>query len=691
FSFDFFTPFRRYYPPIRKMNTLLYMFYTTVAIVVALPQQDVSKLHTLARDLEVRGEAKAAPVRGRGLLQTTRGERNHSQPFSEATLLMEEVVSMATGTASIPVWLMVFGLGFAAASFALYTWLSSNTKGTAEQLVVDRKSEEAPMPEVFGEALQQGEAAMQDFESLAKTLAQSVAQRIGPKLAKGQAVRGILESRLYQFPDKAKTFVLNELNSTAGAVMRAIEAEEAMILLDLDKALSSNFPPISMLLAGLISPTLLNISMSALRMQNTLVVLPVLLLCGWAMWQDYGAACSIPTMTMWVKAQVMMALVLGVSNGMVAWKISQGKTALDVKTERLQRRIKEAQASGNPGVGQLRELFVCNSVLIQEALLLEDEVKASIWFNASGVASVLWLGMTLWTWVLVFGWTFVPGITAFDQAAQHNANYCGAWATVLAARITAILAVLFLVVNILTVCNWLATVFITSDAFAQSMLKKACEIDRQALGFPVAQLLVKAMLLRGRSETLGAKLSLAESAKADLEKEKLDLQSQLNSLETQISARVAEVEAIRARVAEAAAKGASDPMGFEAGARALETADVEELAASWKEHGQKAVEDAQARAAAVKQQTTEELDRLVQRFMELVQQVQDSEAYQSTALNLQSAAEQGMASASQAMAQATAAAEGLQERAASTNVRSLVEQGAASASEAAAQAMRRDS
>lgn len=675
------------------MNTLLYMFYAYVAIVVALPQQDVSNLHTLARDLEVRGEAKAAPARGKGLLQTTRGERNHSQPFIEATFLMEKVVGMGTGTASTSVWLMVFGLGFAATCFALYTWLPSKSKGTAEQLVVDGKSEEAqeaPVPEVLGEALQQGEAAMQDFESLAKTLAQSVAQRIGPKLAKGQAVRGILESRLYQFPDKAKTFLLNELNSTAGAVMRAIEAEEAMILLDLDKALSSNFPPMSVLLAGLISPTLLNISMSALRMQNTLVVLPVLVLCGWAMWQDYGAECSIPTMTMWVKVQVLMALVLGVSNGMVALKISQGKKALDVKTERLQRRIKEAQSSGNPGVGQLRELFVCNSVLIQEALLLEDEVKASIWFNASGVASVLWLGMTLWTWVLVFGWTFVPGITAFDKAAQHNANYCGAWATVLAVRITAILAVLFLIVNILTVLNWLATVLVASDAFAQSMLKKAREIDRQALGFPVAQLLVKAMLLRGRSETLGAKLSLAESHKAALEKEKLELQSQLNSLETQISARVAEVEAIRARVADAAATGASDPMGFEAGARALEAADVEELAASWKEHGQKAVDESQARAAAVKQHTTEELDRLVQRFMELVQQVQDSEAYQSTALNLQSAAEQGMASASQAMAQATAAAEGFQERAASTNVRSLVEQGMASASEAAAQAMRRD-
>ena len=30
-----------------------------------------------------------------------------------------------------------------------------------------------------------------------------------------------------------------------------------------------------------------------------------------------------------------------------------------------------------------------------QALVLEDEVKASVWFNASGVATVLWLAMLL--------------------------------------------------------------------------------------------------------------------------------------------------------------------------------------------------------------------------------------------------------------------------------------------------------
>ena len=71
-------------------------------------------------------------------------------------------MGMGTGTASTSVWLMasssddvaasgkvliavvcslcrqVFGLGFAATCFALYTWLPSKSKGTAEQLVVQR-------------------------------------------------------------------------------------------------------------------------------------------------------------------------------------------------------------------------------------------------------------------------------------------------------------------------------------------------------------------------------------------------------------------------------------------------------------------------------------------------------------------------------------------------------------------------
>ena len=53
----------------------------------------------------------------------------------------------------------------------------------------------------------------------------------------------------------------------------------------------------------------------------------------------------------------------------------------------------------------------------------------------------------------------------------------------------------------------------------------------------------------------------------------------------------------------------------------------------------------EAKAAAVSQRTTEELDKLLARFMDLVQQVQGSEAFQSASSQLQSAAEQTAAQA----------------------------------------------
>lgn len=595
---------------------------------------------------------QASPTRGLGLLQTERNHSLQSWSLQQESAFLEAMESLQSesyrhATASL---LVVTSFILASAALVIYFFVPGmrgiSVEKTQEGMDESKETLEADAA-----------AAMEDFESLAKTLAQSLAQKIGPKLAKGQAVRNILESRLYQFPDKAKTFLRNELNSAAGAVMKAVEAEEAMILLDLDNALSLNFPPVSMLLAGLVSPTLLNLSYSALHMQNIMVVLPMLLLCGWASYEDWNSSCSIPTMIFWLKAQFAFAIFLGICNGMVAYKISTGKKALDVKTEKLQKRIKEAQRGEVGHVTGMRELFVCNSVLIQEALLLEDEVKASFWFNASGIATVLWLVLMLWTFVLVFGWTFVPGVTAFDQAASDRPNFCAAWASVFVARIAALLDIFFLVINVLTVTNWLATSLVKSEGFVKSVLKKARDVDRNGLGFPVAELLVKALLLRGRSETLGAKLTMAEADKSELEQEKGKLEAEVAKLQAQIATRQAEVEALQAQADAAKATGVSDPMGFETNVQALESADVEALGTKWKEQGQKAVEDAQARAAAVTQKTTEELDRLLARFMELVQQVQGSEAFQSASAQLQSATEQGTASASQAMAEGITAAQ----------------------------------
>ncbi|CAJ1379068.1 unnamed protein product [Effrenium voratum] len=221
------------------MHTLLICNFAAVA--AAFFAQDKMTLASEAR----------LPARATGLLQATvNGERNPSlqDHRSQASSLVETVEGMfSESRADTAGLLIVASFLFATVAAALYLWAPKMEKTESEKAAVVQEAAEESAPdtsEVLSSAEQRAEAAMQDFESLAKTLVQSVAQKIGPKLAKGQAVRGILESRLYQFPDKAKTFLMNELNSTAGAVMRAVEAEEAMILLDLDNALSLNFPPV---------------------------------------------------------------------------------------------------------------------------------------------------------------------------------------------------------------------------------------------------------------------------------------------------------------------------------------------------------------------------------------------------------------------------------------------------------------
>eukprot|EP00930_Biecheleria_cincta_P102979 TRINITY_DN94856_c0_g1_i1.p1 TRINITY_DN94856_c0_g1~~TRINITY_DN94856_c0_g1_i1.p1 ORF type:complete len:706 (-),score=166.08 TRINITY_DN94856_c0_g1_i1:49-2166(-) len=536
-------------------------------------------------------------------------------------------------------------------------WLTHRQEHAAEPkeestAQIPERSEHASQPET---SLADSAA---DMESLLTTMGQSIVQKVGPKLAKGQAVRSILESRLYEFPEKAKSLLLNELNSTAGAVRKAWEQEEAMMVLELDKAISTSFPPISVVVAGLVSPTMLSFSYSALTTQLFVVILPVFVMCAYALWEDHGKPCSIPTMSLWTEAQFGIALFLGVANGMVAWKIMRGKKALDAKTRRMQVRIEAVRQRSAQGMGasDFKELVVCNSVLIEEALLLEDEVKASPWFNAVGVGTVVWLLTMLWTFVVVIGWTFVPGQVAFDDSAKNSNTYCGAWASVLTARVSCVLAVLFIVVNFFTVINWLCTKLLYSEGFSASILETAKAIDKGGLGFPVAEVLVKALLLRSASETARSKLSVALVDQGSLEQERAELRKELAALDAKISERSQEVEAIEKKAADAAAGGVSQPYGFEANIAALESADITAMGSQWKELGRQAAKAAEAKASGEVKTSTDELEKLMQKFTDLASSLQESEAFQAMATRAQAAAEAGME-------QATAAAEQLQDAA----------------------------
>jgi hypothetical protein len=113
-----------------------------------------------------------------------------------------------------------------------------------------------------------------DYEKLLRLLSQRVVQQVGPKLAKADAVRNILEERATTIKGKAKAFLLNELNYTAADVLKAIDAEEAMVLLDWNNMIATNFPPVAVLLAGLLSPTILSLRQISHMLQILVGLLP---------------------------------------------------------------------------------------------------------------------------------------------------------------------------------------------------------------------------------------------------------------------------------------------------------------------------------------------------------------------------------------------------------------------------------
>jgi len=81
----------------------------------------------------------------------------------------------------------------------------------AEEEVADEKG--VPL-------IQTSEDSPTDYMELMKNLGKKVVDDVGPKFEKGGAVRNVLEERLDSFQDKAKNFLLSEMNGAAGAVMR---------------------------------------------------------------------------------------------------------------------------------------------------------------------------------------------------------------------------------------------------------------------------------------------------------------------------------------------------------------------------------------------------------------------------------------------------------------------------------------
>jgi hypothetical protein len=389
-----------------------------------------------------------------------------------------------------------------------------------------------------------------DYEGALRTFAQVVAQTVGPKVAKGQAIKTILETRVDTLTKQTKSFVIDEMNGTAGAVLNELGAEEAMLLLDPKKALEGNFPPAAVLLAGLLSPIIMALTAVNHILQAFLHFLPIICLCIAALIIDEGSVCFIPYMREWVWCHLVMGIVLFLAHLCQVVKVIMARSALNAEIAEKADDIKKLTKNKNPSIEDVRNVFISICVVVQKALQCEDGVRRSFFNLLVGLGTMIWIILTIWTFVLVIGYTFVPGVIAFHESAKETAGdeYCGTWMSVLAARLCCIIGVVFLMINIMIVSQWFADGLKYQPGYVEQVLSQARKADAQAGGIPVVETLVKAFVLRGSSDTLEVQAACAAQDKyrieADLkvaEKELAACQGQLATVEGTLSGLEAEV------------------------------------------------------------------------------------------------------------------------------------------------------
>merc|ERR1719498_350375 len=479
----------------------------------------------------------------------------------------------------------------------------------------------------FVEPLKEDEKST-DYAAILQSLSKKVVDDLGPKFEKGGKVRNVLESRMESFTDKAKNFLLSEMDGTAGAVMRDMEAEESMLLLDWNNAVESNMPPASILIAGVLSPTVINLMTSHHFIQMVTVGLPLFILCVGAIYIDFGSPCSIPTIFGWLYTQTVLSFLLMVGHGFLFSKLASGRKTLQAKQAEVQENL---EGTEDGGFSNLKEQFIGNTIILQEALMFENEVRHSFWNTVVGVATVSWLITTVWNLVLIARYTFVPGVVAFHPKAAEVAgsDFCGAWATVMVLRISILLSVLYLFLNLATVIQWLCDVMIQSDAFSKFVIKTSRKLDRNGSGLPIVEMLAKAFLLRGGDDTIISRLAVVQYHKKSLKNKEAKLAEKINNLNRKISSMAKEEEGLSKKAEES---GGGD---LAAAVHKLNSKSIDYE--SWKKQGAEAVEAAELRVAEIGAASTEALEKLYEKINEIIKEVENSEAVQAAAAKAEEA------------------------------------------------------
>jgi hypothetical protein len=463
-----------------------------------------------------------------------------------------------------------------------------------------------------------------DYKALLTGLSKRITEEVGPKFSKDGACRLVLEKRFEDFQDKAKNFLLSEMNKTAGSVMNELEAEESLMMLEWNNAIESNFPPVSILVAGIFSPTIVDFMSFHHLLQFLTVALPLFLMCVWAIYTDLIAVrqpCdAIPSLYAWLYTQTVITAMLFVGHGCLLAKLRSGKARIQAKKEEVEYELKGKEEGG---FANMREQFIGRTVILQEALMTENGVRHSSLNTIVGVATIVWLITTTWNLVLVVGWTFVPGVVAFHPkaAAVSGDDYCGAWATVFVLKVSMLLSVLYFFGNLYCVVQFLCDSMINSKGFSDAVLSQARDIDKNGPGVPVTEVLFKAFLLRGGDEALISRLAVATHHTRSLQHKKAELEGKISALNFKISAASQEEDSLTSKSKE---EGGGD-LAAQCKKLNSEAVDYD----NWKRQGRIAIDDTEKDITAVGAASTEALEKLYTKVDSTLKEIENSDAVQA--------------------------------------------------------------
>jgi hypothetical protein len=612
--------------------------------------------------------SEAAAPHNKGTIHPDDARVNKQVEFPFSKAFLSRIHSADVKTDALLVgggFLLVLGLGIA--GWYVTSSQSDHSKDEAEKVVGDEVREET---------------TLEDYEELLRKVFQKGAQLVGPKVSKGAELLGLVNKKMNVITDKAKALIVDEFYDTAGSVAEALKLEEFMVFLDPDAAKSANIPSLQVMLAGLLVPVNLLISLACHALTILLVLLPVLLLNSFSELVDGQSPCiGVPGLRAWSRTVIVLAVTITVARLALMFKIYRAKANVQEKSAETRSKLVKAEhqvGSGIRAIDEVKDLFMCHSATLQFCVVEEQKIRQSPLAHVVGIGTFLWLLTAFWNIYLYIRYLSMPGVVEFSDDAKTDPTYCAAWVTASVAKVSILVTLMLFFANVMTVVFWLCDSSLNTDGVVNSILEQAKACDRFTLGVPVVQFFAKALLFRGTTDTLSMQLAAAMKDKSALSKELEDTEKRLAELKKQVEAKDGECDEFKSQMVN---NGGGNGRLQAAAERIIDAnSGIFEVV---QQKGNEASEELRSRARALEDSTNEEINRVVTKLQDFMKQVQESEHFKEAQRQATAAREAAEAAAAEAKEKAMAASREAQHAA-----EELRAQAAAAADPANLQAMK---